>query len=57
MSILNEAYRKLFPNEEIPILIQDAFDRAEVQAHLPCPHRSRWSLYVRFLRWLRTRGH
>jgi hypothetical protein len=38
-------------------VIEDAFDRAEVQAHLPRPHRSRWSLYVRFLRWLRTRRH
>lgn len=27
VSILNEAYRRLYPNAEIPILIQDAFDR------------------------------
>jgi hypothetical protein len=31
VSILNEAYRKLFPNEEIPILIQDAFDRGFIR--------------------------
>ena len=27
VSILNTAYKKLYPNEEIPILVQDAFDR------------------------------
>lgn len=27
VSILNEAYRKLYPNEEVSVLVQDAFDR------------------------------
>jgi len=33
-------------------LMENAFDKAERNAGLPEPHRSRWSLRVRFLRWL-----
>jgi hypothetical protein len=36
-------------------LIEDAFDKVEVHAGIPQPHRSRWSFYVRFLRWLRSK--
>lgn len=34
VSILNTAYKKLFPKEEIPILIQDAFDRGFIRTLL-----------------------
>ena len=33
-------------------LIEDAFDKVERNAGVPAPHRSRWTLRVRFLRWL-----
>jgi hypothetical protein len=33
-------------------LLEDAFDKAERRAGLPAPHRSRWPLRVRFLRWM-----
>jgi hypothetical protein len=33
-------------------LLEDAFDKAERKAGLPAPHRSMWSLRVRFLRWM-----
>jgi hypothetical protein len=33
-------------------LLEDAFDKAERTAGVPAPHRSRWPLRVRFLRWL-----
>jgi hypothetical protein len=34
VSILNTAYRKLYPEEEIPILVQDAFDRGFIRTLL-----------------------
>jgi hypothetical protein len=37
-------------------LLEDAFDKVERNAGLPAPHRSRWSLQVRFLRWLVRRS-
>jgi hypothetical protein len=36
-------------------LLEDAFDKAEQSAGVPSPHRSRWPLRVRFLRWLLAR--
>ena len=33
-------------------LLEDALDKAERETGLPAPHRSVWSLRVRFLRWL-----
>ena len=36
-------------------LLEDAFDKAERNAGVPAPHRSRWPLRVRFLRWLVAR--
>jgi len=32
-------------------LLEDAFDKAERSAGLPAPHRSRWPIRVRILRW------
>jgi hypothetical protein len=37
-------------------LIEDAFDKAGRSAGLPAPHRSRWPLRVRFLRWMLARS-
>jgi len=37
-------------------LLEDAFDKAERSAGVPAPHRSRWPLRVRFLRWLVARS-
>jgi len=37
-------------------LLEDLFDKAERNAGLPAPHRSRWPLRVRFLRWLVARS-
>ena len=37
-------------------LIEDAFDKMERNAGMPVPHRSRWPLRVRFLRWLIARS-
>lgn len=31
VSILNTAYQKLFPNEDMPVLVQDAFDRGFIK--------------------------
>lgn len=36
-------------------LLEDLFDKAERSAGVPAPHRSRWPLRVRFLRWLLAR--
>ena len=33
-------------------LLEDAFDKAERNAGLPAPYRSRWPIRVRFLRWM-----
>jgi hypothetical protein len=48
-------YWKLFIERIHDAVIEDAFDKAERSAGMSQPHRSRWSLYVRFLRWLRAR--
>jgi hypothetical protein len=37
-------------------LLEDLFDKAERSAGVPAPHRSRWPLRVRFLRWLVARS-
>jgi hypothetical protein len=37
-------------------LLEDAFDKAGRNAHVPAPHRSRWPLRVRFLLWLVARN-
>jgi hypothetical protein len=31
VSILNTAYQKLYPNEDMPVLVQDAFDRGFIK--------------------------
>ena len=48
-------YWKVFVEPVHDALIEDAFDKVEVHAGIPQPHRSRWSFYVRFLRWLRSK--
>jgi hypothetical protein len=48
-------YWKFFIERIHDAVIEDAFDKAEVHAQIPHPHHTRWSLYVRFLRWLRSR--
>lgn len=48
-------YWKIFIERIHDAVIEDAFDKAEREAGLAQPHRSRWSLYVRLLRWLRAR--
>lgn len=51
----NWLYWKVFIERIHDAVIEDAFDKAELHAGISCPHHSRWSLYVRFLRWLRSR--
>lgn len=48
-------YWKIFIEHVHDAVIEDAFDKVERVAGVPRPHHSRWSLHVRFLRWLRTR--
>jgi len=49
-------YWKIFIERVHDALIEDAFDKAERSAGVPNPRTSRWSLYVHFLRWLRSRN-
>jgi hypothetical protein len=48
-------YWKLFVEHVHDAVLEDAFDKAERELGLSHPRRSRWSLHVRFLRWLRAR--
>jgi hypothetical protein len=48
-------YWKIFIERIHDAVIEDSFDKAERNAGIPTPHRSRWSLYVRLLRWWRRR--
>lgn len=48
-------YWKVFVERIHDALLEDAFDKAERELGLARPHRSRWSLSVRLLRWWRRR--
>jgi hypothetical protein len=48
-------YWKIFIERIHDAVIEDAFDKAERHAGVQRPQRSHWSLYVRFLRWRRSR--
>ena len=54
-NLANWIYWKIFIERIHDAVIEDAFDKAERFAGVPHPRKSRWSLYVRFLRWLRSR--
>jgi hypothetical protein len=51
----NWLYFKIFTERIHDAVIEDAFDKAEHYAGVPHPHHSRWSLYVRLLRWYRAK--
>jgi hypothetical protein len=55
IDLSNWLYWKVFIERVHDAVIEDAFDKAELHAGVPCPRHSRWSLYVRFLVWLRSR--
>ena len=46
-------YWKIFIERIHDAVVEDAFDKAERNAQVARPHHSRWSAYVRLLRWWR----
>jgi hypothetical protein len=52
----NWIYWKVFIERIHDAVLEDAFDKVERHLGIVPRRRSRWSLYVRFLRWLRARS-